>query len=163
MTLKIRSRSPKPKHLFIMSRCYSLANLVKIWQPVHEILCKQSVTPTRTLKPTGSAPKTICPPPLWWEDIIQAIPNICSKLHIPKCSSSWEMLDTSFPMYYIGVRDIMANINLGILVFFPTIYRRLPLCRLRVSRYYHLCRSDFSFPTFFVYISLHVYFYVENG
>ena len=29
------------------------------------------------------------------------------------------------------------------------IYRRLPLCRLRVSRYYHLCRSDFSFPTFF--------------
>ena len=32
------------------------------------------------------------------------------------------MLDASFPMYYTGVRDIMAKINLGILVFFPTIY-----------------------------------------
>ena len=43
-------------------------------------------------------------------------------------------------------------------------YRRLPLCWLRVSRYYHLCRSDFSFPTFFLYISLHFNsVYVENG
>ena len=44
------------------------------------------------------------------------------------------------------------------------IYRRLALCRLRVSRYYHLCRSDFSFPTFFPYILLHfTSVYVENG
>ena len=43
-------------------------------------------------------------------------------------------------------------------------YRPLPLCRLRVSRYYHLCRSDFSFPTFFLYISLHFNsVYIENG
>ena len=34
-------------------------------------------------------------------------------------------------------------------------YRPVPLCRLRLSRYYHLCRSDFSFPTFFFHISLH--------
>ena len=61
VTLKIRSRSPEPNQLFTMSQCYIHANLVKIWQPVHEISCKQeSVTPT----PTGSAPKTICPPPL---------------------------------------------------------------------------------------------------
>ena len=33
-------------------------------------------------------------------------------------------------------------------------YRPFPLCRLRISRYYHLRRSDFSFPTFFLYISL---------
>ena len=38
---------------------------------------------------------------------------------------------------------------------FTVIYRPLPLCRLRVSRYYHLCRSEFSFPTFCLYISLH--------
>ena len=41
MTLKIRSRSPKPNQLFIMSQCYSHANLVKIHPPVHEISCKQ--------------------------------------------------------------------------------------------------------------------------
>ena len=58
VALKIRSRSPKPNQLFIMSQCYIHANLVKIRQPVHEISCEQeSVTPT--LKP-------ICPPPLQW-------------------------------------------------------------------------------------------------
>ena len=31
-------------------------------------------------------------------------------------------------------------------------YRRLPLCRLRISRYYYLCRSDISLPTFFLYV-----------
>ena len=60
MTLKIKSRSPKPNQLFTMSQCYIHANLVKIHPPVHEISCKQeSVMPT----PTGSAPKTICPLP----------------------------------------------------------------------------------------------------
>ena len=39
MALKIRSRSPKPNQLFIMSQCYILANLVKIHSPVHEISC----------------------------------------------------------------------------------------------------------------------------
>ena len=71
VTLKIRSRSPKPNQLFTMSQCYIRANSVKLHLPVHEISCKQkSVTPTLTLTPTltptptGSAPKTICPPPL---------------------------------------------------------------------------------------------------
>ena len=67
VTLKIRSRSPKPNQLFIMSQCYIHANLIKIHPPVHEISCKQkSVTPTLTPTLTGSAPKTICPPPLRW-------------------------------------------------------------------------------------------------
>ena len=60
VTLKIRSRSSKPKQLFIMSQCYIHANLVKIHPPVHEISCKQeSVMPmlTLTLTPMGSAPK----------------------------------------------------------------------------------------------------------
>ena len=66
VTLKTRSRSPKPNQLIIMSQCYIHANSVKIHLPVHEISCKQgSVTLTLTLTPpTGSAPKTICPPPL---------------------------------------------------------------------------------------------------
>ena len=68
VTLKIRSRSPKPNQLFIMSQCYIHANLVKIHPPVHEILCKQeSVTSrlTLTLTPmsTGSAPKQYVPLP----------------------------------------------------------------------------------------------------
>ena len=73
VTLKIRSRSPKPNQLFIMSQCYIHANLVKIHQLVHEISCKQDsvtpmlmLTPTLTLTPTGSTPKTVCPPPLRW-------------------------------------------------------------------------------------------------
>ena len=67
VSLKIRSRSPKPNQLFIMSQCYIHANLVLIHPPVHEISCKQeSVTPTLTLTPTGSAQKTICPYPLRW-------------------------------------------------------------------------------------------------
>ena len=41
VTLKIRS-SPKPIQLFIMSKCYIHANLVKIHQLVHEILCTQA-------------------------------------------------------------------------------------------------------------------------
>ena len=42
VTLKIRSRSPKPIQLFIMSKCYIHANLVKIHQLVHEILGTQA-------------------------------------------------------------------------------------------------------------------------
>ena len=71
VTLKIRSRPPKPNQLIIMSQCYIHANLVKIHPPVHEISCKQesvTLTPMLTLTPTpaGSAPKTICPSPLRW-------------------------------------------------------------------------------------------------
>ena len=58
VTLKIRSRLPKPIQLFTMSKCYIHANLVKIRQLVHEILCTQapsglkfgSLSPTVTLK-----------------------------------------------------------------------------------------------------------------
>ena len=70
VTLKIRSRSPKPNQLFIISQCYIHANLVKIHPLIHEISCKQeSVTPMRTLMPTltlmptGSAPKQYVPLP----------------------------------------------------------------------------------------------------
>ena len=42
VTLKIRSRSPKPIQLFVMSKCYIHANLVAIRQLVHEILCTQA-------------------------------------------------------------------------------------------------------------------------
>ena len=87
VTLKIKSRSLKPNQLFILSKCYIHANVVKMHSPVHEISCKQesvtlkptptlTTTPTPTPKPvltptpTGSAPKTVCPPPLRWGDIM---------------------------------------------------------------------------------------------
>ena len=60
VTLKIRSRSPKPHQLFIMSQCYIHVNLVKFHPPVHELSCKQESV---TLTPTGSAPKTMSPSP----------------------------------------------------------------------------------------------------
>ena len=59
--------------------------------------------------------------------IQQVIPNICTKFQNPRHSISWEIFDTNFPMYYIGVRDgkkkneKKANINHRLLVFFPTI------------------------------------------
>ena len=78
MTLKIKSRSPKPNQHFIMSQCYIHANLLKIWQQVHEISCTQeSVTPTPT--PTGSAPKKKkAPLPYRLGDIISAVSPIRS-------------------------------------------------------------------------------------
>ena len=70
VTLKIRSRSPKPNQLFNMSQCYIHANLVKIHPPVHKISCKQESVMLKPMPtPTGSTPKTICPPPLRWETL----------------------------------------------------------------------------------------------
>ena len=61
--------------------------------------------------------------------IQQFIPNPCTKFQNPRRSSSWEIFDTNFCIYYIGVRDgengkwkKKAKINHNILVFFPTIY-----------------------------------------
>ena len=61
--------------------------------------------------------------------IQQVILNICIKFQNPRCSSSWEIFDTNFPMYYIGVWDgknekwkKKAKINHRILGFFFTIY-----------------------------------------
>ena len=34
----------------------------------------------------------------------QATPNVCTKFRNPRCSSSWEIFDTNFPMKYIGVK-----------------------------------------------------------
>ena len=66
VTLKIRSGSPKPNQLLIVS-CYIHANLVKIHQPVHEMSCTQdSATPT-TLH------KKQCPFPPRWGDISKNI------------------------------------------------------------------------------------------
>ena len=98
VTLKIRSRSPNPKQLFIMSQCYIHANLVKIHLPVHEISCKQesvtltpTPTPTLTLtpKPTGSAPKTICASPLVG-DIILLKPALLG-IEVLRCTFQYLM------------------------------------------------------------------------
>ena len=35
----------------------------------------------------------------------QVIPNICTKFQNPRSSCSWEIFDTNYLMYYIGVRD----------------------------------------------------------
>ena len=37
--------------------------------------------------------------------IQQVIPNNYTKFQNPMCSSSWEIFDTNFTMYYTGVRD----------------------------------------------------------
>ena len=73
------------------------------------------------------------------------------------CSSRWHYCITvrllgyhSICRYYI-IGFIMTAVALD-LYFWQ--YRPLPLCRLRVSRYYHLFQSDFSFPTFFFSIFL---------
>ena len=65
VTLKIRSRSQKPIQLFIMSKCFIHANLVKIRRLVHAILCTQApfgsnlavLSPAVTLKNRSRSPK----------------------------------------------------------------------------------------------------------
>ena len=37
--------------------------------------------------------------------IQQVKPKFCTKFQNPRHSISWEIFDTNFPMYYIGVRD----------------------------------------------------------
>ena len=65
VTLKMRSRSPKCYQLFPPSQPCIYASLVKIHPLVQKILRRKEAmrTPTRTQTTTGSAPKTICPPP----------------------------------------------------------------------------------------------------
>ena len=60
---------------------------------------------------------------------IQQVKVTHTQFQNPPHSSSWEIFDTNFPMYYIGVRDgkkekwkKMVKINLSILDFCPTIY-----------------------------------------
>ena len=43
--------------------------------------------------------------------IQQVIPNICTKYQNPRQSSSWEIFDTNFPMYYISERWEKAKIE----------------------------------------------------
>ena len=54
------------------------------------------------------------------------IHNICTKIQNPMCNSSFEIFDTDFPMYYIGLRDGKkekeGNINLSSFVFCLTLY-----------------------------------------
>ena len=52
VTLKIRSKSPKPIQLFIESKCYIHANLIKIRQLVHEMLYVGAIIESDA-RPTG--------------------------------------------------------------------------------------------------------------
>ena len=56
VALKMKSKSPKPIQLFIISQCYIHAYLLKILLPVHEI---SRIQESVTLMQTGSAPITI--------------------------------------------------------------------------------------------------------
>ena len=64
VTLKIGSRSPKSNQLVSSSQQCICASLVKICPSVQKITHRNEATRTPTQTPTGSAPKTICPPPL---------------------------------------------------------------------------------------------------
>ena len=65
VTLKMKSRSPKSNQLFPPSQPCIYASLVKIHPLVQKISHRKEATrtPTRMPTPTGSTPKTICPPP----------------------------------------------------------------------------------------------------
>ena len=83
--LKISSRSPKPNQLFMVSKSYIHAKLVKICQLVHIILYRQeTVTLTLTADAKGSAPKTIYPPPLRWGHIKMSPLNGITNARHPK-------------------------------------------------------------------------------
>ena len=69
VTLKIWSRSPKSNQRFLHSQQCIHANLVKIHSLVQKITHKNK----NMRMPTGSSPKTICPPPFGWGYIIEGV------------------------------------------------------------------------------------------
>ena len=56
-------------------------------------------------------------------------------------------------IYWEFIKKVFLSLRRTFLTSCPTTYsdryRPLPLCRLRISRYYHLCRSDFFIPNIF--------------
>ena len=56
---------------------------------------------------------------------------------------------------YLGKSCSFGLLRVTFVNYRQFMYRPLPPCGLCVSRYYYLCRSDFSFPTFFLCISFH--------
>ena len=70
VTLKIWSRSPKSNQLVPPSQQCICASLDKISPSVQKITRGNEAMRTQT--PTGSAPKTICPPPFGLGDIINS-------------------------------------------------------------------------------------------
>ena len=108
VTLKIRSKSPKPNQLFIMSQCYIHANLVKIQPPVHEISWKQeSVTPTLTQMPKGSAPKNNMSPPTSVGDITRQM-----TLTIMQLTFSYNSLQHTYQTDYLQLSKAIQNLCL---------------------------------------------------
>ena len=96
VTLKIRSWSPKPIQLFIMSKCYIHANLVKIQQLVHEILCSTrtfwpkfgSLSPAKTLKNRSRSPKPNLPFIMSQCYIHANLVEICQPVHEIWCTKA---------------------------------------------------------------------------
>ena len=88
VTLKMRSRSPKSNQLFPPSQPCIYASLVKIHPVVQKISRRKEATRKRTpmRTPTGSTPKTICPPPSVGGDINMFTPiNPSFTIYIYKC------------------------------------------------------------------------------
>ena len=106
MTLKIGSRSPKSNHLVPPSQKCIYASLVKIHPSVQKITCGNEATRTQT--PTGSAPKTICPPPPFgWGDITKG--PIQKPLRITKGNNSNNI--GPFPLIFISsICHILMNV-----------------------------------------------------
>ena len=104
VTLKIRSRSPKPNQLFIMSQCYIHANLVKIHPPVHEISCKQeslTLTPTPTL--TQTPYESLCSNLFW----------VPTQFDWAKTDRAWKYIVAIFQTFSTkGIRFQMQSANL---------------------------------------------------
>ena len=106
VTLKIRSRSPKPNQLFIMSQCYIHANLVKIHPPVHKISCKQSVTLTPNANADANRIRTknnMSPSPSVGDIIM-----MCTDVNIYRVMKNIHPLLIKFIKTNIEVKDIFS-------------------------------------------------------
>ena len=105
LTLKIRSRSPKPFQFFIMSKCYIHANLVKIIQLVHEILCSTRIfclkfgrlSPAKPLRNRSRSPK----------------PNLL--FIMSQCYSHANLVEICQPVHEIWCTQALFGLNLAVL------------------------------------------------
>ena len=151
VTLKIRSRSPKSK-FFVMSKSYIYENLVRIQLLVYKIhvLCRQeSVRPT----PTGSAPKSICPPPGRLGDISKMFVAVVITTLI---SILWVNLNG-----YTSKRD-HSDLN----ICFPSLlkegYRIYPKYS-DTSTPYHTCSKIWKSTIYYQIFSLKIAEWVANS
>ena len=112
--------SPKPNQLFIMSQCYTHANLVEICQPVHEIWHTQAPFGSSSCPIVTSMQVTWNPPTDSWDimptrkchaDANTDANRICTKNNVPLPFGGGHNKITNFQVVKKRNRNFISNVS----------------------------------------------------